>query len=265
MRYGSAERNIEPTNSFTSSARCRSARATFSLPQRNRQSHRERQYHRETRTRRQAIAPDELSRPVPRAVGPRTDRLAIQVMGDVLCEGIDGNVAIRRIFPERLQHDGVEIAAQAAHELPAVCGIAHRAARDDHIGFGNGVFQRGAAVPFQSIGSGPGEQLIENDAERIDVRRGGQRSPGDLFGTGVVRRQRASAELGQWCGIDAACGHQFRDAEVEQVHDAICGDEDVGGFQVAVYDQVRVRILHRAENLQKQSQPLAHRQRCRAQ
>ena len=48
---------------------------------------------------------------------------------------------------------------------------------------------------------------------------------------------------------------QLGDAEVEQLHLALGIDQDVGRLQVAMHDQVLVRVLDRAEHLQEQPQP----------
>ena len=50
---------------------------------------------------------------------------------------------------------------------------------------------------------------------------------------------------------------QLRDAEVEQLRRAFGRHQDVGGLQVAVHDQVLVRVLDGAADVEEQLQPLA--------
>ena len=53
---------------------------------------------------------------------------------------------------------------------------------------------------------------------------------------------------------------QLRDTEVQQLHLAIVGDEDVGRFQIAMHDQAGVRMAHGTRREQKEPQPRANRQ-----
>ena len=53
---------------------------------------------------------------------------------------------------------------------------------------------------------------------------------------------------------------QLRDAEVEQLHVAFVGDEDVGGLQIPMDDQPGVRVRDGARHQQEQAQPGANRQ-----
>ncbi len=54
---------------------------------------------------------------------------------------------------------------------------------------------------------------------------------------------------------------QLGDAEVQQFHLAVGGDQDVGGLQVAVHDQVGVRVADHRAHLQHQLQAALQRQR----
>ena len=53
----------------------------------------------------------------------------------------------------------------------------------------------------------------------------------------------------------------LRDAEVQQLRDTLVGYENVGGFQIAVNDQVLMRILHCIANLYEQLDALVDRQK----
>ena len=52
---------------------------------------------------------------------------------------------------------------------------------------------------------------------------------------------------------------QLGDAEIEQADLALAGDEDVGRLQVAVNDEVRVRVANRPQHLAEHLDALANR------
>ena len=139
--------------------------------------------------------------------------------------------------------------------------IGDQAARPRHVGLHDRLFQRGARLALELVGAAAGQQLEQHHAERVDVGRGADRLAEDLLRRGVVGRERAAGELGQFRLLGAAVFEQLGDAEVEQPHFARLGDEDVGGLQVAVHDQARVRMSDRARHLQEQPQPGRHIER----
>ena len=110
------------------------------------------------------------------------------------------------------------------------------------------------------------QQLVEHDAERIHVAGRAERLAEQLLGARVRDRQRPPGHAGQ-LGLDqrvAALGfHQLRDAEIEQPHLALRGDEDVRRLQVAVDHEVRVRMLDREQHLSEQPDPRLDTQRAR--
>ncbi|MFO1425682.1 MAG: hypothetical protein U1F11_01640 [Steroidobacteraceae bacterium] len=105
------------------------------------------------------------------------------------------------------------------------------------------------------------EQLVEHDAERVDVACDRDRLREDLLGRGVVGRERP-ARLARERGVRrAVLAQQLRRTEVEQPYLAGGGHEDVGGLEVAVHDEPPVRIGHGARDLQEQAQALPHPER----
>ena len=81
-------------------------------------------------------------------------------------------------------------------------------------------------------------ELKENDAQGIDVRcRGLGRAP-DLFGAGIVRSQQAFLRP----GLVRRRVQDFGDAEIEQLRFAGRVHQDVGGLEIAVKDQVAMRV-----------------------
>ena len=86
----------------------------------------------------------------------------------------------------------------------------------------------------------------------------------DLFRRRIVRREQTSACLGDGGIADAPVVEQLGDAEVEQLHLAFVGDEDVGGLQIAMDDQPCVRVRDGARHQQEQAQPGVNRQLLRS-
>ena len=54
-----------------------------------------------------------------------------------------------------------------------------------------------------------------------------------------------------------------RNSEVEQFRNAVIGDDDVAGLDVAMHDQILMRVLHRAAHRAKQGESLVNAQRTR--
>jgi hypothetical protein len=164
-------------------------------------------------------------------------------------------VALGRLAPQRLQHDGVEITAQRA----ATAGRGH-AARAWHVGLHDRVLQCNARCAAQAVGPRVGEQLEKHDAERVDVAGGAQRPAEDLLRARVLGRQRPAGLACQRGFLGHAGVQQLGDAEVQQLHVPGVGDQDVRRLEVAVDDELRVGVRHRARDLQEQAQPLGQRQ-----
>ena len=70
------------------------------------------------------------------------------------------------------------------------------------------------------------------------------RPPGDLFGARVAESQRAQARgLLRQCLVGSRVEH-FRDAEIEQLHDAGRCHQNVRGLQIAMDNQMLMRVLN---------------------
>ena len=63
----------------------------------------------------------------------------------------------------------------------------------------------------------PGQQLIENHPQRIDIARRGDRLADDLFWTGVFRRHHAQVGNGDLCSGFRMRLKDFGDAEIQQL------------------------------------------------
>jgi hypothetical protein len=79
-----------------------------------------------------------------------------------------------------------------------------------------------------------GNQLVQHATQAVDVAGAGGRGACDLLGAGVVRRQRGGAGL--------LLALQARDAEVQQHGAPVAIDEHVAGLDVAVHDELAVRV-----------------------
>ena len=146
-----------------------------------------------------------------------------------------------------------------------VCVGQVAAARRTRLDLEDGVFELRGRFDLQLIGPFTTDQLVEHDAERVHIASGGQRQADELLGAGVTRGQCAAGLTGQLgLGHRVAFGfEQLGDAEVEQAHLALRGDQDVGGFEIAVDHQVGMCMLHRQQHLAKQRDALAHTQALR--
>ena len=112
------------------------------------------------------------------------------------------------------------------------------------------------------------EQHVEQDAERVHVGGDRHRLAEELLGRGVLRRQGTPAfarELGRLARRSAFL-EQLGDAEVEQLDAAVLCDQDVGRLDVAMDDEVGVRVRHRGEDVEEEPHPRrdVESSRCRS-
>ena len=162
---------------------------------------------------------------------------------DIGRERFDGTVAAIRIGIECDRENAVEIAAKRAATGAARARRFHR----------RHAFAAGERLRIR-------QQFEEQHAERIDVARGCDGAAEELFGAGVV----GSHETGDGCVGGNRIGRQLRDAEVEQLRNAVVGDEHVRRFDVAMNDEIAMRVLHGVAELEEEAQSRVERQRALA-
>ena len=104
----------------------------------------------------------------------------------------------------------------------------------------------------------PGEELIEQDPQRIDVRRGGQALAEDLLGAGVIEAQGTPSRHRQAVLAVATGVEDLGNAKVEQLGGAGRVDQDVARFEVAVNHQMLVRRLDPRADFQKELEAAAY-------
>ena len=128
----------------------------------------------------------------------------------------------------------------------ALSGVSDGGAGLLRLCFANSVRQVIRGVALQAIGQVPGQQLVEDDPQRVNVGCRGDDLAAKLLGAGKLRRHHAHRSNGGVCfwrigfGAENGCN-----AEVEQFGDAIGSNQNVAGFNVAVHNQPLVCILHR--------------------
>ena len=93
-------------------------------------------------------------------------------------------------------------------------------------------------------GHRPGQQLVEDDPGRVEVRRLVDGGAARLLGGEVLRRADDRARLGH-----LARGAGARDAEVHHLDATLAVDDHVVRLDVAVHDPVPVREAQRREDL----------------
>src|SRR5262249_19572507 len=110
----------------------------------------------------------------------------------------------------------------------------------------NYLYEFRAIVTLEAVRSVTGQQHIQHHAERVDIADSGNRVSANLFGTRVGGSQRR--ESGH-CHIQRRSSefrvHHFCNAEIEKLWSAVGGYQDVVRFDVAMNDQVLMRVLDR--------------------
>ena len=101
-----------------------------------------------------------------------------------------------------------------------------------------------------------GQKPVEDDTEGVDIRRGGDGFAGHLLGCGILGSKREPAFTRERRQLLRARPFQeLGDPEVQQLHLAGARHQHVGRFDVAVHDEVCVRVRHRGEELQEKGKP----------
>ena len=103
-----------------------------------------------------------------------------------------------------------------------------------------------------------GEQLVENDAQCINIGAGVDRHRigRNLLGTHVGQRAQQLADVGLPRHLLGIAVHDPGQAEVQDFRLATLVDQDVAGLQVAMNNAALVRVLHRIADFDHQRQSL---------
>ena len=207
------------------------------LPQRDPERGHDRHAERRAGQHRDAVALDELAQQVRARGRMRQHRTALQVTFQIGGQRAGVAIAPFRLGVQRLEHDGVQVAAQApfAHafgQVVAACGQRRRPAR---------------RIALRTLAQ---QQFVQQHAQRIHVRRGGHRAAVALLGRGVARGEQAETAG----AVVELVLQQLGDAEVQQLERAVGGDQQVGRLDVAMHDQHPMRRIDRLGRGQQQAQ-----------
>ena len=215
------------------------------LPQRDAQTDSQCNDDRTTSRQRQRVALDELAQAIGAAVGLSAHRQAGQIVVDVVGESSRTLIALTRVALERGQDDGVDISAQSLGSRLLGGGVARLAqATPQHFGFKGTRFGR-VIEPL------PADQFEHHDTERIDIGRHRDRQAHHLLGRRVRQRQGTTREPCQRGLVHRRriAFDQLGDAEVEQFGCAVCCHQHIAWLQIAMNDQLSMRVRHGPDDL----------------
>ena len=214
-----------------------------------------------------------------RAALTRQHRQPREVPLDVVGHCAGRSIAPCRLLPQRHHDDRVDVAAELARQLldrrvarggdgrgrdvvlravgagdrldlSGPCARPFRILRADHL---HDLLRRSRARAVRPMTR---DELVQNHAQRVDVARRRQRVAAHLLRARVVERHHPLLEPRQRrVGGRERRVEQLGDAEVEQLHAAGRVDDDVRGLEVAVDDEVLVRVLDRRADVEEQPQP----------
>src|SRR5258708_7207788 len=100
------------------------------------------------------------------------------------------------------------------------------------------------SVVTRRVGKVAGEQLIEHESQRVNVGGGGDGEAANLLRASELGREETDGVGGLEAGLGAIGEEKLGEAEIEQLGNAVGGDHDVGGLEVAMDDVGGVRILN---------------------
>src|SRR5215469_12971820 len=202
-----------------------------------------------------AMPRDEFVQAVTGRGGTRLDGEAIQVAAEVVGHIGGAVVTAGGILLESFENDGVEIAGQRSS-----IGALRNETRTRHRTLADDVDHFGGEVCLHTIRRLSGEQLKQEKAKGVDVAGGGERIALYLFGAGGLGRERLHRQNGLLGG--AFRGEQLGNAEVEQLGHAAGIHQNVAALEVAVEDEVAMRVIHSVADRKEEVDAVLERQRA---
>jgi len=220
---------------------------------------------------------------LPHAVGggwrPGDDRLAAHVPLDVARELAGRVVPPAAVLLQRAHDDPVEVSPQRRTEPLRIREAPGRRRRDPlhradaRAGLGRLLLadhplQLGDDRPAQRRGvegEGSGQELVEQDAQRVDVasRVDVEIVEARLLGAHVGGRAHDVPHRGQSGALARTLVRRLRDPEVDDLGDrdaVLLGDQHVARLDVPVDDPLLVRVLDRGTDLVEQQQAVPQRE-----
>ena len=234
--------------------------------QRRGQTGRERHQHQGRRRDSPRVPPHELGTAVSERVLAGGDRQPLEMPSDVIRQLADGGIALVGRFANRLHHDVVEIAGQATGQLlgrvtalaadpgggQASCfALAHDLlrppdcrARSVRLRFENGPGNLVRHRTGRAPGAVAGEELVEDQTERMDVSGGRDGITAELLRARILGRHQPPGPRRRGLLPSGAGRENFCDPEVQQLGCSFGRDQNVAGLDVAMDDEMLVRILN---------------------
>ena len=186
-----------------------------------------------------------------------------------------------RLLAQRAHDDGIDVAEQLRCSLSGVMPRASGDRRDFRLAFDRPAFHGASHRAARSLRIADADRAFELELAgrrrapctgRSPVSNSYSTTPSAYTSlavvTGAAENLFRARILGRQQPVVHACQRQHRgriagieqlgDAEVEQLGRAFGGDQDVGRLEVAMHDQVLVRVLNRRADLQEQLQARAH-------
>jgi len=120
------------------------------------------------------------------------------------------------------------------------------------------LFDHGARAVARCKGQIAREQLEQHHAQREHIGRRADGLAQDLLGRSVAQREPAAGLAGEVSVHRAGVVQQAGDAEVQQLGCAVRGDHHIGRLQVAVHDELRMRVVHALGHADQQAHALRH-------
>ena len=185
-----------------------------------------------------AVAVDEAAQAVSVGVGTREDRSSVAPAAQIVGERFDGRIAARRFRVGRTGDDDAGIAGQRFR------GNRGRAACPGVFARGGEALRGSRCSIVRHVGeTHSAQQFMQQGAKLEDVGRGRREESQQLLGRRVGARKEACGRRGRGLvgvGLEHAC-----DAEVEQMRCAVACDQNVCRLDVAVHDQLVMRMCDR--------------------
>ncbi len=137
--------------------------------------------------------------------------------------------------------------------------VARAYARADRFGLADDLFER-AWRAWRRAGdrlrARAGQQFVEQQSELIHIRRDRDGLAADLLGARVVRREDARGRAGRRAVVLLVRGQQPRDPEVEEDRMAIGRHDDVRRLDVAMDDELAMRLLQGGADVREELEAL---------
>ncbi len=172
------------------------------------------------------------------------DRTRFQKRADVVGQGIDRAIALFRLLAQCLQNDEVEVSRKGGIHAARRLGFCQA-----HRQFDGAMALRGNRVRRLAR-----KQLVEHRTQRIDIACRCLSRTSDLFRAGECGRQDWLLREGLiHRGID-----NFRDAEIEKLRFTGVFNQNVRGLEVAMNDEIAVRVGYCLAGFQEERQFAAH-------